>query len=78
MIELTKITREDVSSDKVTLSNLPGKTAIEGQEAMNTIVNRNRDFINELEKLEEPTNCQSISIIDLCQKVSSTLHFNIC
>ena len=39
---------------------------------MNTVVNLNKEFINKLDELEKPS-CLSISTIDLCQKVSSTL-----
>ena len=68
-------------SSPVTLKNKPGSTTIcpniKGETAMNIVVNLNKEFINKLEELEKPS-CLSISTIDLCQKVSSTLHFNIC
>ena len=57
---------------------------IKGEKALNTVVNRNRKFINKLEELVDPS-CSLISsapnpITLLCEKVSSTfydLYFNI-
>ena len=74
-VDLTDLS--DKSSGSTTCPNIKGETA------MNTVVNSNREFINNLKKLEnlEKSSCPSISITELCQKVSSTfcdLHFNIC
>ena len=67
-------------SSPVTLKNKPGICPnIKGETAMNKVVTLNRDFITSLEALEKPS-CPSISITDLCLKVSSTFydsHFNI-
>ena len=52
---------------------------IEGETAMNTVVNRNREFIKQLAELKEPS-CSIANTTDLCLKVSSIfydLHFNI-
>ena len=54
---------------------------IEGETAMNTVVNHNREFIKQLAELDEPSCLSTTSLMsDLCGKVSSTfydLHLNI-